>query len=91
MTAHDDEQLASGLADLSRFERGAATFAIGPAGEIVYSGTVATVRMHDGERIDQFVERLRRDHDLRHGDTMELLNNGGRLDTARIYKQPRAA
>lgn len=87
MTAHDEEHLTRGLADLARFERGTASFAIGPNGEIVYSGTVATVKMRDGERIELFVERLRRDHGLRHGDTLELLNNGGRLDTARIYRQ----
>lgn len=90
MSAHDEEELALGLIDLSRFERGSASFTIGADGEIIYGGTVATVKMRPGERVDLFVARLKADHDLRPGDVLELLNNGGRFDTARIEKKPRA-
>jgi hypothetical protein len=90
MTQYDEEQLSLGLADLSRFERGATRFAIGPNG-LTYVGTEATVKMREGEGLNAFFARLRTDHDLRVGDVVTLLNNGGKLDTARIERKPRVA
>ena len=89
MTAHDEQQLTSGLADLCRFERGTAAWHLDAAGDLVYDGTVATVKMRDGEGVDRFVARLRAEGLLRAGDTLELINNGaGRFDTARITRRP---
>jgi hypothetical protein len=88
MTAHDSQQLATGLADLSRFERGTAAWRVGADGELVYDGTVATVKMHKDEGFQAFIARLRAEGLLRAGDVLELLNNGaGHCDTARISRK----
>ena len=88
MTAQDNQQLATGLADLSRFERGTATYHLDADGDLIYDGTVATVKMREGEGVDRFVARLRAEGLLRAGDTLELLNGGaGRFDTARITRR----
>lgn len=83
------QSITIGLADLQQFERGHAVFEIGKTGELCYRGTEATAKSRSNEDAEVFIQRLRVDHDLRQGDRIELLNNSGRLDTARICKQPR--
>ncbi len=72
------------LLKLLGFNRGSARFVIGDDGELVYQETVATVQMRRGESIEDFHVRIRQEHKLRKGDTIEILNNNGRVDTARI-------
>lgn len=79
----------SGVASLSRFERGSAAYEVDENGDLVHTATVVTVKMHPGEDLFAFHQRLRRDHGFRQGDTMELLNNGGKCDTARLTLAPR--
>ena len=66
------------------FERGSARFVIGEDDELVYQETVATVQMNRGETIEAFHKRIRQEHQLRKGDTIEILNNNGKVNTARI-------
>lgn len=68
---------------------GAAQYEVNDAGELVHARTVITVKMDKGETIEAFVARLRREYDWQRGDTLELLSNNGRLDTARITRMPR--
>jgi hypothetical protein len=77
------------LLGLLRFDRGHSTFVVGDDEELVYQETVATVKMNKGETIEQFHTRIRAEYDLRRGDRIEILNNGGRVDTARITLLPR--
>lgn len=74
---------------LLRFDRGHSTFVVGDDDQLVYEQTVATVQMKRGETIEQFHTRIRSEYDLRRGDKIEILNNGGRVDTARITLLPR--
>jgi hypothetical protein len=94
MTAHDQEQLSLGLADLWRFERGHAAFELGDDGQLRYLGVDATVKMADEELRSEeglisFIERLKRDHGFQRGDGLHFINNGKRIDTARILRRPR--
>lgn len=72
------------ILDLCRFERGHATFTVSADGELEHTGTVTTVKMKSGETLQEFHVRLRTACGLQPGDTIELLNNGGKCDTARI-------
>jgi len=72
------------LLKLLGFDRGSARFVIGDDGELVYQETTATVQMKRGETVEAFHVRIRQEHQLRKGDTIEILNNGGKVDTARI-------
>lgn len=69
---------------LLRFDRGHSTFVIGDDDQLVYQQTVATVQMKRGETIENFHQRIRQEYELHAGDTIEILNNGGKVDTARI-------
>lgn len=88
MTQYDEDELALGLADLGRFERGHAAFELNSAGALIYVGTDATVKLHDGEGMVAFIARLKRDHGFTQGDGLHFINNGRRIDTARILKRP---
>lgn len=88
MTQYDEEQLALGLADLGRFERGHAAFELDDAGRLTYVGTDATVKFQENEGVVAFIERLKRDHGFEKGDGLHFINNGRRIDTARILKRP---
>lgn len=83
------QRFLSGLATLARFERGTAAFTVDDAGDLVPGETVVTMKMAAGESLEDFHQRLRRDYSLRKGDRIEILNNGGRCDTARLTLLPR--
>ena len=85
------QRFLSGLATLARFERGTATFVVGDEGEFIHEETVVTIKLGHGESLEAFHQRLRRDHGLQKGDRIEILNNGGHCDTARLSLRPRAA
>jgi hypothetical protein len=77
------------LRDLLGFGYGNARFAVNDAGDLVHTGTVVTVKMRSGEPIEAFLVRLRADYDLRKGDEIEIGSDGGKLNVARITRQPR--
>ncbi len=81
----------TGVAALSRFERGTAAYVVNDAGELVLAETVTTVKMLPHEDLYAFHQRLRRDYGLQRGDRIEILNNGGTCDTARLTLAPRLA
>jgi hypothetical protein len=83
------QRFLAGLAALARFDRGTAAFEVDEAGELVPAGTVVTIKMERNESLEAFHQRLRRDYGLQRGDRIEILNNGGRVDTARLVLQPR--
>ena len=85
------QRFLTGIATLARFERGTARFVVDGDGEFVPEETVVTIKLERGEDLDGFHQRLRRDYGLRPGDKIEILNNGGRCDTARLTLRPRAA
>ena len=87
MTAVPPDDLARGLADLCRFERGHAEFVVGADGALCYLGTSATMRMLNGESVDRALARLTRDQIIRPGDTIHLLNTHGTVDTLRIIRR----
>lgn len=72
------------LETLFGFQRGHASFIVGDDDELRHDGTVVTVKMQPGESLEAFHVRMRRDHGLRKGDKIELLNNDGKVDTARL-------
>lgn len=80
-----------GLAQLSRFRRGHAAYEVDEAGDLVHAETVVTVRLGEGEDLEDFHRRLRRDYGLQKGDRIEILNNDGRCDTVRLTLRPRLA
>lgn len=77
------------IADLLGFGYGNARFAVNDAGDLVHTGTVVTVKMRPGETIEAFLDRLHADYDLRKGDEIEISSDGGKLNVARITRQPR--
>lgn len=77
-----------GLSQLGRFERGSAAYEVGEDGDFVHTETVVTVKMHPAESLEEFHRRLRRDYGLQKGDRIEILNNSGRCDTARLTLAP---
>lgn len=83
------QRFLAGLVDLVRFERGTSTFVVDDAGDLVHTGTVVTIKMAQGESLEAFHHRVRRDYGLRKGDQIEVLNNGGRCDTMRLTLLPR--
>ncbi|HMQ29163.1 MAG TPA: hypothetical protein PKD53_00480 [Chloroflexaceae bacterium] len=78
-----------GLAQLGRFERGSASYEVNDEGDLVHAETVVTVKMHPAESLEDFHRRLRREYGLQKGDRIEILNNSGRCDTARLTLAPR--
>lgn len=82
-------RLRDTLLDLLRFERGHSTFVVDADGEWAPTETVTTVKMRAGEPLEAFHLRLRRDYGMLPGDTIAILNNGGKVDTARITRRPR--
>ena len=48
-----------------------------------------TVRQLPNEPIEHFIARLKSDYGMRRGDVLEFISSGGRLDVAKITKQPR--
>jgi hypothetical protein len=83
------QSILAALADLLGFGYGTARFAVGDDGELVHAGTVVTVKMRPLETMDAFLDRLRSDYDLRKGDTLEIGSESGKLNVARITRQPR--
>lgn len=78
------------ILDLLRFERGHSTFIVGEDGDTwLHQATVVTVKMERGETVEGFHARIRREFALHKGDTIDILNNGGKADTARITMLPR--
>jgi hypothetical protein len=77
------------LRDLLGFGYGNARFAVDDAGDLVHTSTVVTVKMRPSETIETFLIRLRADYDLRKGDEIEITSDGGKLNVARITRQPR--
>lgn len=75
--------------DLMSFHSGRAVFRFDDAGDLAHVENVVTVKMNPGESIEAFIARLRREYDWRPGDELELLNNGGKLDVARITRKSR--
>jgi uncharacterized phosphosugar-binding protein len=71
------------------FGYGHARFEVNEKGEWVEAATVITVKMDRHETIEAFIKRLETDYDRRPGDALEIISNGGRLDVARITRQPR--
>lgn len=80
--------VARATLDLLTFHSGRAVFAFDGEG-FSHIENVVTVEMEKGETIEAFVRRLRSSYDWRKGDTLELLNNGGKLNVARLTRQPR--
>lgn len=80
-----------GVAALSRFERGTASYEVNDEGDLVLVGTVTTVKMLVDEDLYAFHQRLRRDYGFQKGDQLEILNNGGKCDTVRLTLAPRLA
>lgn len=70
------------ILELLGHERGHAAFVVGEDGELLHIETVTTVKMEAGESLERFHARLRAL--AQPGDRIEILNNGGRCDTARI-------
>lgn len=83
------QSIIAALADLLGFGYGTARFAVGDDGELHHAGTIVTVKMRPGESMDAFLDRLRNDYDLHKGDTLEIGSEGGKLNVARITRQPR--
>ena len=79
-----------GLAELFKHTHGHAGFVVADDGALVPTGTTITVKQERGESLEAFHTRLRRDYGLRPGDTIDILNNNGKCDTARLYLRPRA-
>ena len=84
------QRFLRGLADLLKFGYGASTFIVSADGEFVHTGTVITVKQDKGESLEAFHLRLRRDYGLQPGDTIDILSNGGKADTAKLTLRPRA-
>lgn len=68
---------------------GHARFQLNAAGELEDLGTVITVRQLPNEPIEHFIARLKANYGMQHGDTLEFISSGGRLDVAKITKLPR--
>lgn len=83
------QRFVGSLTDLLKAGHGHASFVIDEAGELAHTATVVTVQMTKGETLESFHQRLRRDFGLRPGDTIEILDNRGRVDTARLHLRPR--
>jgi hypothetical protein len=83
------QSILTALADLLGFGYGTARFAVGDDGELVHTGTVVTVKMRPMETMQAFLDRLRSDYDLRKDDILEIGSEGGKLNVARITRQPR--
>ena len=73
-----------------KFGYGTSTFVVSSEGEFVHTSTVITVKQDKGESLEAFHLRLRRDFGLQPGDTIEILSNGNKADTARLNLRPRA-
>lgn len=84
------QRFVRGLSDLLRSGYGSSTFVVSPDGDFVHTGTVLTVKMEKGETLETFHIRLRRDYGLQPGDTIDILSNGGKADTAKLTLRPRA-
>lgn len=69
--------------------RGYASFEVDAAGDLVPTYQHITVTAHKGETLEAFHMRFRREFGLRPGDQVEILDNGGRLDTVRLKLLPR--
>jgi hypothetical protein len=78
------------IADLLGFGYGNARFEVSDTGELIHTSTVVTVKMKPGEDPAVFLARLRADYDWQKGDTLEIMSEGGKLNTARITRVPRA-
>lgn len=74
------------LAYLLLFRRGHTAFRVSPSGDLEPQTTVVTEKQRPGESFDAMVERLRTAGAWQPGDTVEVLNNDGRLDTIRITR-----
>lgn len=83
------QSIIAALADLLGFGYGTARFAVGEDGELHHAATIVTVKMRPLESMEAFLDRLRSDYDLRTGDTLEIGSEGGKLNVARITRQPR--
>lgn len=88
------QQFMRGLVDLLRASnsdtRGQASFEVGDDGDWQHAYTVLTVKLRKGESLEAFHARIRAEYKLQKGDMIDILDNGGRLDTARIKLLPRA-
>lgn len=85
--SHGRPRFIQALLDLLSHERGHALFEVDDDGELRHVETVYTIRLGKHESLDHFHERLR--EIARPGDRIELLNNGGACDTARITRPAR--
>lgn len=83
------QSILAALADLLGFGYGTARFTVGDDGELAHASTVVTVKMRPLESMEAFLDRLRSDYDLRKGDTIEIGSDAGKLNVARITRQPR--
>jgi hypothetical protein len=69
---------------------GTVEYAVGADGDLVHARTIATVEPQNAtERTDLqvFLGRLRREYDLRQGDTLDLRYHDGKLRTAIITRK----
>jgi len=80
---------AERIREVNRYGWGHARFQLGESGELEELGTVITVRQLPNEPIEHFIARLKSDYGMRRGDVLEFISSGGKLDIAKITKQPR--
>lgn len=78
--------VADAVADLLRFQSGRAVFVVGLEGTLAHQETVVTVERQRTESEEAFLDRLARA--CRPGDSLELLNNGGKAAVARLIRRP---
>ena len=89
MPEPSDNPIVASIKRLFRYGWGHARFVMGPDGTLVEAATVITAKQLPNEPLDHFMERLPRQYELREGDSVEVVANGGRLDVAKITKLPR--
>ena len=79
--------LLQALKSLLTRDFGHANFEVNASGELVYTQTVFTERLHKGETVEVFIARLRESYGWLPGDAWDFINNGGKLDLVKITRR----